>query len=98
MVWKMFSGTNFAHHKFYNSQHDLIRLIEERREYLDKDFDIGAFLTSLSKTFDCILQNLLIAELEPYSLGEKTLSSVYSYLTNPNQCVRINDKKEIFRK
>ena len=43
---------------------------------------------------------LLIAKLEAYGLGEKVLSYIYSYLTNRNQCVRVNYsyKKSDFRK
>ena len=55
-------------------------------------------MTDLSKTFDCIPQDLLIAKLEAYGLGEKALSYIISYLTNRNQCVRINDKKVIFKR
>ena len=87
-----------AYRKSYNSQHVLIRLIEEWREYLDKDFVVGAVMTDLSKAFDCIPHDLLIAKLEAYSLGEKTLSYIFSYLRNRNQCVRINDKKSDFQK
>ena len=36
--------------------------------------------------------------LEAYGLGEKALSYIHSYLTNRNQCVRINDKKGDFLK
>ena len=74
-------------------QHALLRLIEEWREYFDKDFVIGAVLTDLSKSFNCIPHDLLIAKLEAYCLGENALSYIYSYLKNRNQCVRINDKK-----
>ena len=87
-----------AYRKSYNSQHVLIRLIEEWREYLDKDFVVGAVMTDLSKAFDCIPHDLLIAKLEAYGLGEKTLSYIFSYLRNRNQCVRINDKKSDFQK
>ena len=76
----------------------LIRWIEEWREYLDKDFVVGAVLTDLSKAFDCIPHDLLIAKIEPYVLAEKALSYIHSYLTNWNQCVRINDKKSNFQK
>ena len=87
-----------AYRKSYNSQHVLLRLIEEWREYLDKDFVVGAVMTDLSKAFDCIPHDVLIAKLEAYGLGEKTLSYIFSYLRNRNQCVCINDKKSDFQK
>ena len=87
-----------AYRKSYNSQHVLLRLIEEWREYLDKDFVVGAVMTDLSKAFDCIPNDLLIAKLEAYGLGGKTLSYIFSYLRNRNQCVCINDKKSDFQK
>ena len=94
----VFSSQISAYRKSYNSQHVLIRLIEEWREYLDKHFVVGAVMTDLSKVFDCIPHNLLIAMLEAYGQGEKALSCIYSYLTNRSQCVRINDKKSDFQK
>ena len=84
--------------KNYNLQHILNHLIEEWREYFDKYFVISTVLTDLSKAFDCILHDLLIAKLEAYSLGEKALSYIFSYLTNWNQCVCIDDKKSNFQK
>ena len=56
-----FSPKIFAYHKNYNSQHVLIHLIEKWREYLDKDFVIGAILTDLSNAFDGIPHGQLIA-------------------------------------
>ena len=95
----MFSRHKFLHIiKNYNSQHVLRHLIEEWREYLDKDFFVGEVMTDLSKVFDCILHDLLIAKLELYSLGEKSFSYIYSYLTNRNPCVRMNDTKSDFQK
>ena len=55
-------------------------------------------MTDLSKSFDRIPHKLLIANLEAYCLGEKALSYIFSYLTNRNQCVLINDKKRDFQK
>ena len=94
----VFSPQISAYRKSYNLQHVLIRLIEEWREYLDNDFIEGAVMTDLSKAFDCIPHELLIAKLEAYGLGEKALSYFFSYLTNRDQCVRINDKKSDFQK
>ena len=94
----VFSPQISAHQKRYYSQHVLIRLIEEWKKYLNKDFVIGTFLTDLSKAFDCIPYDLLIAKLEAYVEGGKALSDIYSYLANLNQCARIYDKKSNFQK
>ena len=92
----VFSPQISAYRKY--SQHVLIRLFEEWREYLDKDLVVCAVLTDFSKTFDCIPYDILIVKLEAYGLGEKALSYIYSYLINRNQSVRINDKKSDFQK
>ena len=55
-------------------------------------------MIDLSKAFDCISHDLLIAKLEAYGLGEKVLSYIFLYLTSRNQCVCINDKKSDFQK
>ena len=94
----VFSPQISAYHKNYNSQHVLIRIIEERRKYLDKYFVVDAVMIDLSKAFDCIPHGPLIAKLEAYGLGEKALFYICSYLTNRNQCVCINDKKSDFQK
>ena len=94
----VFSPQISAYRKSYNSQHVLIHLIEEWSEYLDKAFVVGVVMRDLSKAFDCIRHDRLIAKLEAYGLGEKALSYIFSYLTNRNQCVRINDKKSDFQK
>ena len=55
-------------------------------------------MTDVSKAFDSFPHNLIIAKLEAYRLGEKALSYIFLYLTNRNQCVRVNDKKCDFQK
>ena len=90
----VFSPQICIYQENYNLQHVLVRLIEKWREYLDEDFVVGAALTDLSKAFDCIPHDLLLAKLEAYGLGEKGLSYIYLYLANQSQCVRINNKKK----
>ena len=45
----------------------------------------------LSKTFDCVPHDLLIAKLEVYGINENFLDYLHSYLSNIKKCVRINN-------
>ena len=57
-----------AYRREYSTQHVLIRLIEDWRSKLDNDYLVGAILMHLSKAFDCIPHDLLIARLHAYGL------------------------------
>ena len=48
-------------------------------------------MTDLSKAFDCLSHELLIAKLEAYGFDEKSLKLIYNYLSNRKQRVKIND-------
>ena len=51
----------------------------------------------LSKAFDCVPHDLLIAKLAAYSVDENLLMYIYSYLSNRKQCVRINNVHSSFQ-
>ena len=76
--------------KGYNAQHALIRTIEKWRTYLYKGGKVGAIFMDLSKAFDCIRHDLLIAKLHAYVFSREALLLVYSYLENQQQRVKIN--------
>ena len=52
-----------VYRKGYNSQHVLIRLLEEWRQHLHNNKVVGGVFKDLSKTFDCVPHDLLIAKL-----------------------------------
>ena len=45
----------------------------------------------LSKAFDCVPYDLLLAKLAAYGVDESFLCYIYSYLLNRKQCMRINN-------
>ena len=86
-----FSPFVAAYRENYNTQHLLIRLLEEWRLYHENNYFVGAVMTDLSKAFDCISHDLLIAKIEAYGFDNYTTRYVYSYLKNRKQCVKINN-------
>ena len=75
---KYFSLFLSAYRKNYSSQNILISLIEGWRKNLGNDFAVWAVLTDLSKAFDCIPHNLLIAKLSGYNFSDQALCYIYS--------------------
>ena len=76
--------------KGYNAQHALLRLKNSLNKSLDKKESIGLFMMDLSKAFDCMSHNLLIAKLFAYGFSKDSLKLIYSYLKERNQRVKIN--------
>ena len=68
-----------------------LRMIETLRKCLDKNKIVSATLTDLSKAFDCLPHDLLVAKLEAYGLDTKTLKHMLSYLSGRKQCVKIRN-------
>jgi len=80
-----------AYRKHYSSNHVLISMIEKWKQYMDNKKFVGAVLMDLSKAFDCVPHDLLIAKLHAYKFDMDALILFYSYLKNRKQCVKINN-------
>ena len=65
--------------------------MKKRKRCVDNGGAFGALLTDLSKAFDCLSHELLIAKLEAYGFDRNSLKLVHSYLSNRKQRVKIND-------
>ena len=86
---KIFSKHLCGFRKGQNTQHCLLFMLESLKKALDKGFFTGILLTDLSKAFDCISRDLLIAKLHAYRFSRKSLHLVYDYLRERKQQTKI---------
>ena len=78
--------------KGYNTHYCLLAMLEKWISSVDKGSSFGALLTDLSKAFDCLSHEHLIAKLHVYGFSLNVLRLVHSYLTNRKQITKINTK------
>ena len=76
----------------YNTQHCLITLIEKWKKSVHNGGAFGTLFTDLSKAFDCLSHELLIAKLDAYGFDKNALKLINSYLSNRKQRVKIDEK------
>ena len=64
-------------------------MIEKLRKIRDEKGVFAAVLTDLSKAFDCIPHQLLIAKLSAYGFDMKSIAFIFVYLKNRKQKAKI---------
>ena len=64
-------------------------MIETIRKTRDNHGVFAAVMTDLSKAFDCISHELLIAKLNAYGFDETSLKVIISYLKNRTQTTKV---------
>ena len=71
-------------------------MIEKRRRSVDGGGQAVALLTDLSKAFDCIDHELLIAKLYSCGFDKNSLYFINSYLKGRKQRTKINSSYNAF--
>ena len=95
---KILSKFQCGFRKGFSAQQCLIAMIEKIKKSLDKGGYFSALLTDLSKAFDCLPHDLIIAKLEAYGFEKKALELMFSYLNDRKQRVKINSTFSHFLK
>ena len=88
---KYISPFLFGYRKGYSTQYALLGLIEKWRTMIDNQGYSGAVLMDLSKAFDTINHELLLAKLYAYGFDKQALRLIRSYLTERWQRTKINE-------
>ena len=83
--------------KNFSAQHCLIVMLEKWKKCTDQKGSAGALLTDLSKAFDCLIHDLMIAKLHAYGFSYQSLKLLHDYLTHRFQRVRINSNYSSWR-
>ena len=82
----------FAYRKHHGTDTALLSLTEQWRKELDQHKIIGIVSMDLSKAFDTLPHELLVAKLKSYGADGKTTDLVHDYLANRRQRVRLGDQ------
>ena len=64
-------------------------MIDKWKNAVNNNKAFGALLTDLSKAFDCICHDLLVAKLHAYGLSLPALKMIQDYLLNRKQRTKI---------
>ena len=76
--------------KGFSTKQCLLSMLEKWKSAIDNKKTFGALLTDLSKAFDCLSHDILIAKLNEYGISIADLRLVQNYLSNRKQRTRIN--------
>ena len=77
--------------KRHSTQHALIQLLSSWQRSLDKGEIVGTILMDLSKAFDCLPHDLIIAKCAAYGVDLKSLCLLKDYLSNRYHRVKIGN-------
>ena len=80
----------FGYRKGYSTEQCLTVMLEIWKKALDGKGTAGAILTDLSKAFDCLNHNLLIAKMAAYGFEESALQFIHNYLKDRKQRTWVN--------
>ena len=76
----------------YGTQNSLVVMLEKWKRALDKGEYVSALFMDLSKAFDTINHDLLIAKLKAYRFPKRALKLMKNCLKNWKQTVQIKNK------
>ena len=93
----LFSTLLTGFRKNRSTQHSLLKMLELWKEALDQRKSVSAIFMDLSKAFDTINHDLLLAKLETYGFSENSIGYIQSYLDNRLQRTNVNNNFSLWK-
>ena len=84
-----FSRYQCGFRKGYSAQRSLLAMTKKMKESRDNNKVCAAVFTDLSKAFDCLLYDLLIAKFHAFGFDLKSLRVIHAYLNNRIQVTKV---------
>ena len=72
--------------KAHSTQHALFKLLQASQEELDKSGFGGTILMDLSKAYDCLPHDLLVAKFEAYGIDKIFINDLFLFIERTNIC------------
>ena len=76
--------------KGFIAQNSLLAMFEKWKTSVNKEMVFGVLLTDLSKDFDCLSRELIIAKLNAYGFTLPALNLICNYLEEQKKMTKVN--------
>ena len=93
----LFYGSQYGYRKLHSTEHACVELVDRLMTDLDKGETPICFFLDLSKAFDTLNHNILLAKLKYYGLDDNALKWFKSYLSDRRQYVEIDNVQSCTR-
>ena len=75
--------------KGHSTQYALLNLLKNWQKCLDKSRIVGTVLMDVSKAYNCLSPDLLLAKLSAYGFNEPAITLIANYFSNKYQRIKI---------
>ena len=85
-----FSKNQCGFRQGYNIQQCLLVMLKKWKRFVNSGETFGALLTDLSKAFDCLDHEFLIAKVNSHGCSLPALRLIHGYLSHRKQRTKVN--------
>ena len=78
--------------KSHGTQHSLLTMLAKWKRGIDNGAFVSDLFMNLSKAFDTINHDFMLAKLKAYGFSNNALDLMHSYIKNKKQNVQSNNK------